>query len=682
MQKRSYGLPVVLGCLLYVTMALFGVAHDSGTYDEFVHVTAGYSYWAFNDYRLNPENGNLSQRIVALPLLLSAEPGGTFPSRDQPAWHGSNMWTLSEQLFFAPGRNADALLFRARIMVAIVGALLGVLVFFWSRALFGTWGAYVSFTLYVFSPTMLANGGLATSDVIGAAFFVGALWALWVVLHRVTPLTLTTSLAAVGGLFLAKSSAPLIVPIGLLMIGVQLIGKRPIVVRWREERVLESRVARAGATVLLVLVHVVAAWVLIWAAYGFRYSAFASGSPAGDTFLEPWSSVLEHGSGMATPLAQWARTHHVLPEAYLYGFAVVVEYAKMRSGFLNGHISLSGTRTFFAFTTLYKSKVPSLILAACAAGVFLIGWRRRRSSVDTAYVWTLPTYELTPLLLGIAIYGASAMFTALNIGHRHLLPIIPLAIILTGAVGPATAGAWREAWPWRRDDFLRRGQPLAAAGIALLLAWHAAESITIAPHYLAYFNQLAGGPSQGYRHLVDSSLDWGQDLPGLKTWLDREGLQGTNHGPVYLSYFGTAFPSYYGIDATLLPSYPDRSPTRQPRPLKPGVYCFSATMLQGVYFMRPGLWNQQYEDEYRTTIQQLLAFDSTAANPGARQALVRKTGESFWIDDFHLYEHLRTARLAAYLRRREPDQQIGHSILIYRVDNQDLERALGAPQPQ
>lgn len=510
LQKRSYGLPVVLGCLLYVTMALFGVAHDSGTYDEFVHVTAGYSYWAFNDYRLNPENGNLSQRIVALPLLLGAEPGGTFPSRDQPAWHGSNMWTLSEQLFFAPGRNADALLFRARIMVAIVGALLGVLVFFWSRALFGTWGAYVSFTLYVFSPTMLANGGLATSDVIGAAFFVGALWALWVVLHRVTPLTLTTSLAAVGGLFLAKSSAPLIVPIGLLMIGVQLIGKRPIVVRWREERVLESRVARAGATVLLVLVHVVAAWVLIWAAYGFRYSAFASGSPAGDTFLEQWSSVFEHGSGMATSLAQWARTHHVLPEAYLYGFAVVVEYAKMRSGFLNGHISLSGTRTFFAFTTLYKSTVPSLILAACAAGVILIGWRRRRSSVDTAYVWTLPIYELAPLLLGIAIYGASAMFTALNIGHRHLLPIIPLAIILTGAVGPATAGAWREAWPWRRDNFLRHGRPLAAAGIALLLAWHAAESITIAPHYLAYFNQLAGGPSQGYRHLVDSSLDWGR----------------------------------------------------------------------------------------------------------------------------------------------------------------------------
>src|SRR4051812_9021736 len=103
-------------------MALIGVAHDSGTYDEFVHVTAGYSYGAFNDYRLNPENGNLAQRIVALPLILSAGTDTIFPKRDQPAWHRSDMWTLSEQLFFAPGRDADALLFRARVMVTIVGA--------------------------------------------------------------------------------------------------------------------------------------------------------------------------------------------------------------------------------------------------------------------------------------------------------------------------------------------------------------------------------------------------------------------------------------------------------------------------------------------------------------------------------------------------------------------------------
>ena len=69
----------------------------------------------------------------------------------------------------------------------------------------------------------------------------------------------------------------------------------------------------------------------------------------------------------------------------------------------------------------------------------------------------------------------------------------------------------------------------------ILLAWHAAESLAIRPDYLAWLNELAGGPSQGYKHLADSSLDWGQDLPALKDWLDREGLQ--RGDGVYLSYF-------------------------------------------------------------------------------------------------------------------------------------------------
>src|SRR5262249_28386398 len=159
------------------------------------------------------------------------------------------------QFFFAPGHDADALLFAARVPVAIVGALLGALVFFWSRRLFGTSGAYISFILYVFSPTMLAHGALATSDMIGAAFFVASLFALWTVLHRITPLTLAASLAAVGGLFLAKPSAPLFVPVGIVLITVQLLGRRPIAIGIGRERELESRASRAGAIAVTMLAH-------------------------------------------------------------------------------------------------------------------------------------------------------------------------------------------------------------------------------------------------------------------------------------------------------------------------------------------------------------------------------------------------------------------------------------------
>jgi hypothetical protein len=678
-ERLAILVPVVVGCLLYLTMALRGVAHDSGTYDEYVHVTAGYSYWAFNDYRLNPENGNLAQRIVALPLVLRGA-DDLFPTRDQQAWRVSDMWALSDQFFFAPGRDADALLRTARVMVAVVGALLGALVFFWARSLFGTGGAYVSFLLYVFSPTMLAHGALATSDMIGAAFFAAALWAFWTALHRVSPATIAASAAATSGLFIAKPSAPLFVPIALAMLAVQLIGRRPMRVAVRGECTVADRRGRAKVAGLVVVAHAVAVYLVIWAAYGFRYSAFAPGSASADAFLESWSSMLD-SPGLATALAQWGRVHHVLPEAYLYGFATVMAYAKDRIAFLNGAVTLGGSRAFFPYAALVKTTLPGLLLVAAAAGGGALLWWRRRRTAGAATAWAPPIYELTPLLAGIAIYGASAISSSLNIGHRHLLPIIPLVMIAVGVVGPPILGTARDARPWRGPNFPHGRRALLALAVDLLLLWHAAESIAIAPHYLAYFNELAGGPSQGYRHLVDSSLDWGQDLPALETWLDAHGLQGPGHPPVFLSYFGTAFPGYYGIDATPLPGFPDRAPPHHPEPLTPGIYCFSATMLQGLYFMTPGPWSRQYETDYQSMLYNLKLFDSTAADPTARQALLRQTGEAFWVRNFQAFEHLRAARLAAYLRRREPDDEIGYSILVYRVDERELDRALRGPAP-
>jgi hypothetical protein len=72
--------------------------------------------------------------------------------------------------------------------------------------------------------------------------------------------------------------------------------------------------------------------------------------------------------------------------------------------------------------------------------------------------------------------------------------------------------------------------------------------LRIAPHHLAYFNEFVGGPDQGYRYLSDSNLDWGQDLKGVKAYIDEKEI-----ATIYLSYFGTASPSYYGIRYQYVP---------------------------------------------------------------------------------------------------------------------------------
>jgi hypothetical protein len=118
----------------------------------------------------------------------------------------------------------------------------------------------------------------------------------------------------------------------------------------------------------------------------------------------------------------------------------------------------------------------------------------------------------------------------------------------------------------------------------LLSAWLMLANLLIYPDYLAYFNLLAGGADNGWHSLVDSNLDWGQDIDDLAPWMAKNGVD-----KVWLSYFGEARPDYYGINYNGLDSYPPRLMNPQARPFykakpAPGVYAISATNLQGVHF--------------------------------------------------------------------------------------------------
>ncbi len=177
----------------------------------------------------------------------------------------------------------------------------------------------------------------------------------------------------------------------------------------------------------------------------------------------------------------------MLPEAYLYGLAYVKESMLARSAFLNGEYSVVGWPGFFLYAFAYKTTLP-LLLASAAALVLLL--RRSRD------LW----YRLAPLAMLFAVYWLFSITSHLNIGHRHILPTYPVLFIAAGALG-AWLATRRVAW---------------VLPVVALLGWHVTESVRVAPHYLAYFNEFAGGPENGHRHLVDSSLDWGQDLPGLK----------------------------------------------------------------------------------------------------------------------------------------------------------------------
>jgi hypothetical protein len=148
----------------------------------------------------------------------------------------------------------------------------------------------------------------------------------------------------------------------------------------------------------------------------------------------------------------------------------------MRGAFLNGEYSIYGWRTFFLWTFALKSTIP--FIAASPWSVWLAVRARLAPAAGRAPGGLLP---LTPLLALFSVYWAFSIASHLNIGHRHLLPVYPVLFILTGALGPWFA----RPLGWR------------ALLVGGLLAWHVGESVWIAPHYLAYFNELAGGPPNG-----------------------------------------------------------------------------------------------------------------------------------------------------------------------------------------
>ena len=174
--RFATGFPMaVFLVVLYWGMGVSSQVEKSTTVDEVAHLTAGYTYWLANDYRFHPENGNLPQRWAALPVYLGSY---RFPSLDQPAWWQSNVWVSGEQFFHRVGNDLAGMLMKGRAMIALLGLGLGLVVYGWSRSLFGPTGGMISLILYTFCPNLLAHGSLMTSDMAIALALTAALWCL------------------------------------------------------------------------------------------------------------------------------------------------------------------------------------------------------------------------------------------------------------------------------------------------------------------------------------------------------------------------------------------------------------------------------------------------------------------------------------------------------------------------
>jgi hypothetical protein len=194
----------VLLSLLHAVLAVTATAGKSMTSDEIAHLTAGQVYNIRGDFRLQPENGNLPQRVAALPMTITRVP---LPPTHLDSWKTTDIWDYGRTFFYEQGILADQWLFLGRGMIALVSAATALIIFFWSRALFGWRGGFLSLVLFVFCPTFLAHGALATSDVTMTFFFLTSVGAWW--RHLECPGFKWAAISAftVGCAFVAKFSS-------------------------------------------------------------------------------------------------------------------------------------------------------------------------------------------------------------------------------------------------------------------------------------------------------------------------------------------------------------------------------------------------------------------------------------------------------------------------------------------
>jgi Dolichyl-phosphate-mannose-protein mannosyltransferase len=524
---------------------------ETQTWDEGIHISSGYSYLKLGDYSWNVEHPPLVKMVSALPLAFM----DLTTERYQADGKLKDQVRYGVDFLYKNRRDADSILFAARSANIFLTLLFAAAVAWWTRRRFGPAAGLAAASLCAFDPNLMAHGRYVTTDFPVTVFFFFAC-VLWVeYLEAASSRRLLAAAAAIGLALITKFSAVLLLP-PLVILYVVCWIRRP------KEFPLRRAAIAAGTVIATVLLMV----VLIYWPETVR---------CWRTKVPQLSTLALRNNAIGETLFYLGRRLHLPEHAYLLGLNHVAEHnAGGHSSYLLGMRSDTGWWYYFPVVFAVKSTMAALAatLLLLAAGLWQ-AWKRQ---------W------ISPMALGLGLpplfYFAVSMTSGINIGMRHILPVYPF-LYVGAAAWLATRANWQvgQALPPADSSGTVGWQAKAPAPLrpstyvlAALAILQMGECARITPDYLAFFNELAGGPGRGPEYLVDSNIDWGQDVKKLGLWLDAHN-GGKRRARVY--YFGNAQMRYYGVDEM---GYP--GPMDQKGWDEIDEYCVaSVTPLQGVY---------------------------------------------------------------------------------------------------
>ncbi|MCG8545463.1 MAG: glycosyltransferase family 39 protein [Alphaproteobacteria bacterium] len=474
-----------------VFLVLIGIGRIVATYgdvsqteDEATHIAAGLEWLSQDTYVVEQGNPPLSRIPIAIGLYLDGVKPVHVDRRNE---------------ILSIGNSYERALSNARSGTLVFFALAALVVWVWAYHDFGKTTAFLAVLLFTNLPIVLAHAGLATTDMAATATFAAAIFAFSLWLRAPSIRTGGIFGLTLGLALLTKFSA-------ILFLSSAFIATVAI---WFFTCLANGKRLTGGRSSYLysISVALALAGVLFWGGYKFSIGPISTPEQRPHKLIDQ----IVGAEGPARDVAYRIVETPILPapEAFQGLHELFVHNRSGHTSYVLGDVSEKGFWYFFPVALAVKTPIPILLLAlaGCVAGV--IAWRREKTWIP-----------LMPAVTSAAIL-VSVLPANINIGLRHILPIFPMLSIL------AAFGVDRVA---KSDFWPNLGTKI---GVALLLIWFLATSWLAHPAYLSYFNEMAGPHPEEI--LVDSDLDWGQDVGRL-----AEELKSRNIDSVSLALFTSA----------------------------------------------------------------------------------------------------------------------------------------------
>lgn len=487
--------------IAHALLLAWGAWRNSPTIDEYAYLTAGVSHWHLGTFDLCRVNPPLVRLVAAIPVVAChpAVDWTRYPTQE-PSPTFRNDFKVASDFLKANGSRVFMYVVLARC-ACIPFSLLGAwLCFRWAGELFGRDAGLMALALWSFSPNMIAHGQLLTPDCAGASAGLAAAYCFWKWLKDSGRGNAALAGAALGFAQLARSTWILLFALWpvlcLIWNSAQLMRAR-WGAAWR-------RAAELSAILLVGLYILNLGYLFQGVLRPLGQYEFTSTSFAGFNAREQGVSGNRFRSGLLGKLPV------PLPEDYVQGIDVQKgDFDQRIDSFLRGEWQRGGWWWYYLYALLIKVPLGTWtliilsLIAACMKRAYRTAWRNELLLVAPS---------------GLVLLLVSSQ-TGFSHHMRYVLGLFPFAFIWASRVA--------------RSFALEHKAIARAATVSVTVS--ICSSLSVYPHSLSYFNESVGGPLQGDWHLLDSNIDWGQDLFYLKRWLDAH----PQANPIRVAYFPT-----------------------------------------------------------------------------------------------------------------------------------------------